>query len=108
LGITNEPLISADAHGAGSATERDRILVNGERVPSAGADVPEVINPVTGEPVTTIPAGTAADAGLAWAGPSSTCFQGAFVAESRFQPAEAIHDRAAADLYQRRMGGSLK
>jgi hypothetical protein len=72
--------------------ERDRILANGERAPSARVDVPEVINPVTGEPVTTIPAGNAADAGLAWTGPSSAGLawtgpssagiQGAFVAES--------------------------
>ena len=62
-----EAVISADAHGVGSVIGRDRILVSGERAPSAGIDVPEVINPVTREQVATIRAGTAADAGLAWA-----------------------------------------
>ncbi|MFD7776483.1 aldehyde dehydrogenase family protein [Streptomyces sp. NPDC059753] len=41
--------------------ERDQIFINGKWVPSAGADVLEVINPVTEEVVVTVPAGTPAD-----------------------------------------------
>jgi len=45
--------------------ERDAIFVNGTWLPSAGTDVIVVTNPVTEEPVATIPAGTAADVDLA-------------------------------------------
>jgi aldehyde dehydrogenase (NAD+) len=42
--------------------ERNRIFVNGAWVPSTGTETLTVINPVTEEPVATIPAGTAEDA----------------------------------------------
>jgi len=45
--------------------ERNEIFINGKWVPSAGADVITVVNPVTEEPVATVPAGTAADVDLA-------------------------------------------
>ncbi|BEL03754.1 aldehyde dehydrogenase family protein [Actinoplanes sichuanensis] len=41
--------------------ERNRIFVNGAWVPSTGTETLTVINPVTEEPVATIPAGTAED-----------------------------------------------
>ncbi|WP_371828074.1 aldehyde dehydrogenase family protein [Rhodococcoides fascians] len=41
--------------------ERDQIYINGAWVPSTGTEVLTVINPVTEEPVATIPAGTVED-----------------------------------------------
>jgi hypothetical protein len=64
LTVTGKAVISADAQGVGSVIERDRILIDGERAPSAGVDVLKLINPATEEPGATVPAGTAAD--VAW------------------------------------------
>ncbi|MFD1370746.1 aldehyde dehydrogenase family protein [Actinoplanes sichuanensis] len=47
--------------GGCSMIERNRIFVNGAWVPSTGTETLTVINPVTEEPVATIPAGTAED-----------------------------------------------
>ena len=41
--------------------ERKDIFINGEWVPSAASDVLTVINPVTEEPIATVPRGTAED-----------------------------------------------
>src|SRR5256885_9563507 len=78
-----EAIINAGAQGVCSVIERDQIFINGEWVPSAGADVIEVINPVTEEPVATIPAGTAADVDLA-----ATAAAGALPAWSQSSVAE--------------------
>lgn len=88
--------------------ERDQIFINGEWVPSAGVDVIEVINPVTEEPVATIPAGTAGDVDLAAKAPADCISRVHSQPNAEFNHSGGIHDRAAADLYQRRMGRSLE
>ena len=50
---------------AAEVQTRDKIFIDGEWVESQGTKTIEVVNPTTGEPIATIPSGTAEDADLA-------------------------------------------